>query len=445
MDRDASRTDAAAGAPGRAHLVGFGEKGMSGLAQWLHQRGVAVSGSVDGAGPVVGRPDVPGLRLHAGHGPGARVPASARLLIHAPSVPPQHPARLRAARLGVPQASMPGVIGSWLRRKVGVAFVGPRPAGLAAAMVGWTLDRAGRDPSVILGTSSPQLGGAGRSGRGPHGLVEVGGSIDPRLFRPTAAVILGWSRRAGDVRRFAETLPAGGFLLAPGRDEDLRRALEGWQGPVEWFSTRRRGSCWRGADLREERGRYRFRAFRRGRFVVEVRLAVPGRGAVRAALAAVAACTRLGVGPAAIKEGLEEFAGVARHLENRGSYRGATLIDDEARTGRGVARALADCRRIFGPRRLVAALGPGPAPRGPGEVGRLARALGLADRAWLIGGPPGLGEAVGARLVAGSDEAIRELGQFLEPGDVLVTLGAGDVGVVADAFSRRIPGDRPGR
>jgi len=457
MDRDDSRTDAAAWSPGGAHLVGLGETGMAGLAQWLLQRGVVVSGSPDGAGPVIDRAGPSSSRPHAGHGHGhgrrsaGRVPASTRLLIHAPAVPAHHPDRLRAARLGVPQASLTAALGRWLRPAVGVAFVGPRAAGLAAAMVGWTLERAGLDPTVILNSAAPQLGGAGRAGRGPHGIVEAAGPVAAARLGPTAAVLLGRPAGAGPegdgaVRRLADTLPPAGFLLAAGRSAGLRRALAGRGAAVEWFGLRRRGACWWGADLREDRGRYRFRAFRRGRFVVEVRLAVPGREAVTAALAAVAACTRLGVGAAAIKDGLEEFAGVARHLEPRGSYRGATLIDDRAGTGRAVARALVACRQAFGRRRLVAAFGPGPGPCSPAAAGRLAAALGRADRAWIVGGPPGLGPAVvGARRVADGAAAIRELGQFLEPGDVLVTLGAGDVGVVADAFSRRLPGDRPGR
>ena len=431
---------------------------MAGLAQLLLRRGVAVSGSSDGPGPADERLRVLGVSVHAGHAP-AHLPKGARLLIHAPGVPVDHPDRLRAARRGVPETSLPGMLGLWVRPRLGVAFLGPRVAGLAAAMVGWTLARAGLDPTVVINSPAPQLGGSGRAGSGPHCVMEVGRLADPGQLGPSAAVAFG--RPAGPVadrdfalRRLAVGLPAGGFLLAPTRHIGLRKALDGLesQAPVEWFSTRRSGSCWWGADLREDRGRYRFRVFRRGRFVVEVTPAVPGRVAVMAALAGVAACVRLGVPTAAIKDGLEEFRGVARHLEPRGSYRGATLVDDGSDSGRSVGRVLSVCRQVHGRRRLLAAFQPGRLFRTTASVDRMACALGRADRVWIVAGP-GSGalltalKAAGmeARGVADVDDAIGELDQHLEPGDVLVTLGAGDVGKVADAFSRRLPGNRPGR
>src|SRR5206468_424162 len=115
--------------------------------------------------------------------------------------------------------------------------------------------------------------------------------------------------------------------LAGAGDEADVPGLEGVE--VERFSLEP-GHAWWGADVREDRGRYRFRAFHRGRFAVEIRLRVPGRHHVLGALAAVAACGRVDLAAPAIKEALEEFDGVSRGFESRGSYRGVTLVDDEA-------------------------------------------------------------------------------------------------------------------
>ena len=110
------------------------------------------------------------------------------------------------------------------------------------------------------------------------------------------------------LRRFVGSIPADGSVLAE-RTEPVAAAMRGVGRGRRVALARAGASAWWGADLREDRGRYRFRAFHRGRFAVEVRLQVPGRRNVLGALAAVAACDRLDVPTPAIKQGLEEFAG----------------------------------------------------------------------------------------------------------------------------------------
>jgi UDP-N-acetylmuramate--alanine ligase len=220
--------------------------------------------------------------------------------------------------------------------------------------------------------------------------------------------------------------------------------------------------------------------------VVEIRLQVPGRRNVLAALAVVAACARLDVPPQVIKQGLEEFTGVSRDFESRGSYRGVTLIDDDGDSPTAVGHTLRLGRRVFGERRIWAVLvAPWTSLSSEARTGYIA-ALALADEVVLARGAtlsmpvrndpvrlanrtkpliplttatgiePGATEAealvgalllagVRARSVASLDDAIMELDRHLEPGDVLVTLGAGDVGTISDAFFRRLPRDRPGR
>jgi UDP-N-acetylmuramate--alanine ligase len=198
--------------------------------------------------------------------------------------------------------------------------------------------------------------------------------------------------------------------------------------------------------------------FYRGRFVTEVALPVAGTRHVLSALAAVAACVRLGLADVEVRDGLEEFAGLARDFEPRGSFRGVTLIDDSSEDAGSVGEALALARRVYGSRRLWAVLA-APGGVGPGEVGRLADALAKADRVLVVPGgnddagdcraeslADGLNAAgVPARWANGLAGAVSELDRHLEPGDVLLTLGAGDVGTIADAFIRRLPRDRPGR
>jgi UDP-N-acetylmuramate--alanine ligase len=200
--------------------------------------------------------------------------------------------------------------------------------------------------------------------------------------------------------------------------------------------------------LREDRGRYRFRVFHQGRFAAEIRLQVPGRANVLGALAALAACDRAEVPTRQIKQALEEFAGVSGGFESRGSYRGVTLVDDDASEPGDVADALALARTVHGRRRLWAVVGASGPPRAA-----MADALAWADRVLVLGGAVDAdawssmlgGAGIAARGAADLDEALSDLDRHLEPGDVLLTLGSGDVGTIADAFLRRLPRDRQGR
>ncbi len=267
------------------------------------------------------------------------------------------------------------------------------------------------------------------------------------------------------VRSVSEQLRGVGSVLAQGHPALVSN------GPpvtgVEWVSLRQ-GSDWWATDLREESGRFRFRIFHRGRYVIEVRLAAFGLRNVVAALSAVAASARLGVSLEAIRHGLETYTGLARDFESLGSYRGVTLVDDESTEPGQLHDVMCLARRIYGRRRLCVAFGD-QNQRGvvkqaePLSVDRRAlTAFAVADKVVIVeeeettppprDAPEGrrlsLAEALNqAGVLAGSARglagAVAELDKRLEPGDVLLTLGAGDVGLIADAFIRRLSRDRP--
>lgn len=454
MDRASSRVaDPSLGQS--AHLVGLGGRGMSGLAQILAQRGFSVSGSAWATDRVAERLRKLGIRVHHGHAPG-HVPRAARLLVYAPDVEREDPERLVALRRGVPQASFPELLTSLSQQGYGIAVAGSRGVSATAAMIGWTLTHAGLDPTVVLGTLAPQLGGWGRMGAGKYCVVEaVEGPNGLAPEAPLAAVVLNMGRehQAGreaqiaTVHKFAASVPAEGFVLGSAHSAAAVRSVQGVAAEVEMFSLSR-GCAWWGADLREDRGRYRFRAFHRGRFVAELRLQVPGKRNVLCALAAVAVCDRLEMPLPAVKEALEEFTGLARGLESRGSYRGVTLVDDEAEEPRAVAEALGVCRQMFGPRRLWSLV----RPEVPAAWAPFAASFAHADCVLVTEAQPGprlAGQGAGsfvdalaaagvpARWAADLEAALAELDRNLQPGDVLLTLGAGDVGKVADALTTR--------
>ncbi len=333
-DREIAAADRRGGAT-PAPLVGDDETLLA-LARWLAGRGAEVAGTPRA------RPGGFGGRVDAGHTPASR-PRLARWLVYASGVPREHPDRLAALRDGVAphtRGSYDEVIRGILRRDVGIAVAGRRPGRVAAAMIGWTLEQAGLDPMILLRGGVPQLGGPVRAGAGRHAvvdLVEAPGFVLGHPPGPGVAVLLDdvGLDESGRLDEAVECVGPSGYVLAgpgmppPPMMEDGRVASVSLE----------RGSTWWGADLREDRGRFRFRVFHRGRFAAEIRLRVPGRASVLSALAALAACDRAEVPTREIKQALEDFAGVSGGFESRGSYRGVTLVGDDAAEPGDVADA----------------------------------------------------------------------------------------------------------
>jgi UDP-N-acetylmuramate--alanine ligase len=426
-----------------AHLVCLDRDGMAGLARWL-------AGEEEGV-TKPSRSLAADTRADPGHDP-LSIPLSARWHFHAPEVPREHPDRLVALRDGVPQATYPELIRDLMGRGVGIAVSGGKQGHVAAAMIGWTLRQVGLDPTLLLRSGGPQLGSRTQLGRGRHAVVDVTETIDSVLDGPpgpAVAVLLDLTRRvdSGVLGRVVECVGPAGYVLAGMRDPSVPLATSVEATRFETMSLER-GSTWWGTDLREDRGRFRFRAFHRGRFAAEIHLRLPGRSSVLSALATVAVCERIEVPTREIKQALEEFAGVSRGFESRGSYRGVTLVDDDSVEALDVAEAVNLARVVHGRRRLWVIF----APAGPPRVDT-ALALAYADHVMIVQAAvdavdwTGMLEEAGvvARHVASLDEALADLDRHLEPGDVLLTLGAGEVGTIADAFLRRLPHDRQGR
>jgi UDP-N-acetylmuramate--alanine ligase len=446
---------------------------LPGLTQALAQVGIRMSGTT-----VPPSPSSALLRrfgVHVGGGRRAHwFPRETCLLVHGEDVGREHSARLGALRRGVEQTTPAGWLRWTLRSRLGVLVAGGREAGVTAAMIGWVLTRAGKDPSVFLEHPSPQLGGWARRGDGAHvvahwpGDPESAAEIGPRLVVLMRVGGDPWDEPASWAkawRRCPDEFAAAGDVLALGHPSLVEpgQALRLDRDRFAWLSLHR-GSQWWGADLREERCGSRFRVFYRGDFVTEVALNVPGKRNVLCALAAVAACIRLEVRAVDVREGLAEFAGVSRDFEPRGSFRGVTLLDDASGELGPVRETVAQARRAFGRRRLWVVFAAPEVPA-PGDLRRFRDALAPADRVLIVPCPEAdVGRAVPAGSGGGSIDltrrlvatgvparweadvagALSELDRHLEPGDVLLTLGAGDVGTIADALIRRLPRVCPG-
>lgn len=444
MDRTALSTSRSDASTESTHLIRLESAGMTALAETLLQSGQSVSASVDsdfGEMPM-DRLKALGLRVHQGHASRNPLP-QARRLIHPIGMPVTNHQRLSALGRNIEQVSMHDALDELLGPFATIAVFGGRIARVAATMIGWILTHSGQDPTLILEAEIPDRLSRGRFGRGTFAVLD----LPPEAIQWTPegtclAVVL-------DVRPTPEEGCSEAFDPAHSMSADravLRLAEAG--GPIELSQASgpkreqlslNEGHDWWGADLRPDRGRYRFRVFYQGEFVLEVKLTCPGRRYVIGALAAIAACRSIDLDIDLIREALEEFQGISRGFDLRGTYRGVTLIDDDAVEASDVAETLSLARMIYGRRRIWAVYSSTSGGSLPGSC------LTSADQVLSLGQCSDPLRDKTARQAADREEALWNLDQHLEPGDVLVTLGAAEMGTIADAFIRRLPRDRQDR
>jgi UDP-N-acetylmuramate--alanine ligase len=470
---------------------------MRSLAKVLLGWGWRISGS-DLSPECVPFPAQAGVQVYQGHA-AAQLAPETDLVIHSDAVPADNPELLRAGEMDVPVQSYFQTLGKLMLDRQGIAVAGTHGKSTTTAMLASLLIEAGHDPTVVFGAAPLGKQSGGRAGRGPLLVVEACEYRANFLhLSPRQAVILGIEPDHFDCydspdqlheafARFARRIPSRGLLLTR---HDCRATREttararcrtqtfGFQAAADWAALNldsHTAGVAAGANGRSsvspgghaglafdsQRGRYAFDLVHGGRKLARVRLRVPGKHNVANALAAAALAWENGVGPAPIVRGLERFAGLRRRLEWLGCWQGVTLLDDYAHHPTEVSATLRAVREMYPGRRIWCVFQPHQASRTAHLLDELAASLQNADRVFVAEifrarePSPRPGEVTAADLaqrirlpdsevpcVHDTDFIFRLLGTRLTPGDVLITMGAGDIRKLSNAFVDRFRQDR---
>ena len=434
------------------HFMGIGGVGISALAYVLHREGWKVSGCDAHPSELARRLGELGVEVRTGHDPAHL--EGVDVLVASNAVPANHPERLAAARAGVPVMARMQVLAGILERGRSIGVSGTHGKTTTTSMIAHVFTELGTDPVVLVGAAVPSLGGNARWGAGRHRIAEVDES-DP-LFAEVAVdlavltnleddhVAAGAARQTyhadyaslrAAARSFAER--AGRVLYNADWDE-LEALTQGLERVGYGFERGR----YRAADLRLEAGGSRFVLTHDGDPLVEVELAVPGRHNVENAVAALATAHLEGLDPALAARALAGYKGAARRFQTTGHLRGAWVVDDYAHHPTEV-RATLEAARATG-RRVRVVFQPHRYLRTQQMWARFAEALRGADEVWVLDvyaaseePIPGVsGALIADRLrelgherarFAGWDEVRRTLAASAEAGDLILTMGAGDV------------------
>lgn len=445
-----------------AHLIGAAGAGMSALANVLVEEGWKVTGS-DLNPAEAGLPKE--ALVYTGHR-GEHVADDTGLVVYSDAIDADNEERRRAWQLGVRQFSYPRMLGLLMQSRHGVAVAGTHGKSTTTAMVAEILVQAGMDPTVIGGGAPLNGSSGGRHGTGPHLLVEACEYHRNFLHLcPKQAVITGVEldhvdcfSSVGEVEAafaaFAARLPQTGSLLVSEQCSISRRVAQLAKCGSQTFGFSD-SADWRAINLAQEEGYHCFDLRCPGGEITGIRLRVPGRHNASNALAAAGLAAAVGASHRAIAEGLNAFEGLKRRLERVGTWNGAVWYDDYAHHPTEVRAVLLTIRQMFPSRRIWCIFQPHQLSRARHLLDEFADSLQNADCVAIA-------EVFAAREPGGADchqaamalaQRAREGGVQVQPshtllalaeelehqltlGDVLLTLGAGDIRKVWNATRR---------
>ena len=442
----------------RVHFVGIGGAGMSAIAAVLLARGVEVSGSDLKESRYTARLRQLGARIFIGHRP--ENVEGAGVLVVSSAIPERNRELLRAKELGLEILPRAAMLARIMEQGKGIAVAGTHGKTTTTSMVAMILSQAGWDPTFVVGGELNDVGSNARAGEGEYVVAEADESDGSfLLLKPHAVVVTNVEQDHMDFfgsperlreyfARFVSLVPPEGLVVLCGDDPGSLSLREASKARTVTFGEGEEND-YRFRDLRLEPGGSSFQVHGGAERLGEIRLAVPGRHNVYNALAALALTHSLGVDFASVSAALERFRGVMRRYQGVAEIGGVKIVDDYAHHPSEIvstlqAAALEKRERIvclFQPHRYTrtAALW-----RDFGDAFDLADLVILTD-VYAAGEDPVPGVDGKLILNAVLERHPRKqviyvpkrsmLGEaaarFVRPGDLVLTMGAGDISLCA--------------
>jgi UDP-N-acetylmuramate--alanine ligase len=463
----------------RVHFIGIGGIGMSGIAELLANLGYVVTGSDEKRSSVTERLAKLGVRVDYEHA--AANVGGADVVVVSSAVRPTNPEVIEAVRRHVPVIPRAEMLAELMRLRYAIAVAGAHGKTTTTSMIALMLERAGLDPTAVIGGRLSAFGSNARLGRGELMVAEADESDRSflKLF-PTIAVITNIDHEHlesygsfADLQQafvdFANKVPFYGAVVCAADDGPLAAMLPGMTRRVITYSLENSAADVCATDIAVGPLSASATIHRRVPdsrdpkappvVLGDLKLSVPGRHNLSNALAAVAVGLELGLTFERIATGLAAFRGAERRFEIRGEQNGILVVDDYGHHPTEITAVLAAARGLN--RRIIVAFQPHRYTRTAALSSAFGPALDGADHVVLTdiyaaGEDPIPGvtlEALAAEVRASSARPIEvvpklrdvanTLARIARRGDVVITLGAGSISSVADELIRLLTEGRP--
>jgi len=451
----------------RVHFIGIGGSGMAGIAEVVLNLGYAVSGSDLKTGAATARLAKLGAKVKKGHGAGNV--KGADVVVVSSAVREDNP-EVRAAReQRIPVVRRAEMLAELMRFRYGIAIAGTHGKTTTTSLVAAVLAEGGLDPTFVVGGKVKGANTNARLGTG-HFLVAEADESDASFLHltPMMAVVTNvdadhletyggdFGRLRATFLEFLQRLPFYGLCVACADDPVIKAMLPGIGRPVVTYGLGEADV--RAVSIRAAGAGNDFTVVTADGAREKLHLNLPGRHNVQNALAAIVIARELGVSFAAIRKALAGFQGVGRRCESHGELeiggKRVLVIDDYGHHPREIAATFEALRSAYPKRRLVVAFQPHRYTRTRDLFDDFCEVLAGADallltEVYAAGEAPiahydGRALARGIRERGGTSpvfvETVAELHEALAPvvkkGDVLLTLGAGDIGTLPTRLAR---------
>lgn len=446
--------------PIHVHFIGIGGISMSSLAEILMTNGFPVSGSDMKASELTEHLKNKGARIFIGQR-AENITEDIDLVVYTAAIRKDNPEYTRVLELQIPMLTRAELLGQIMKNyPVPIAVSGTHGKTTTTSMASLVLMEAGKDPTVSVGGILPEIGGNLRLGHSDTFITEACEYTNSFLsFFPKISIILNvdadhldFFKDIDDIRssfhRFALLLPEDGVLIINADTPKTDVVTRDVKCEIITYSLRGNGDYTARDISYDANGCATFTACFRGETVGTFTLHVPGLHNVSNALSVIAMAVRLGIDTAAIQRGFLAFGGTKRRFEHKGSFNGVTVIDDYAHHPTEIKATLTTAR-AYPNKKIWCVFQPHTYTRTKALLPDFAEALSLADHVVLADiyaarekNTIGISSKDLQKLVAGRGTpcdyfpSFEEIQNFLkascQEGDLLITMGAGDVVTVGE-------------
>ncbi len=444
----------------RIHFVGIGGIGMSGIAEVLLNLGYKVSGSDLKAGPTTQRLEKLGGKVSIGHA--AENVADADVVVVSSAVRPDNVEGVEAKKRQIPVIPRAEMLAELMRLKYGVAVAGSHGKTTTTSMIATVLGHAGYDPTVVIGGRLNAIGSNARLGKGDFLVAEADESDGSFLkLSPTIAVITNIDREHLDhyadlaeiqeaFVTFANKVPFYGAAVLCLEDPHVQAIIPRIERRIVAYGLSSQADL-AASDVQFENFGSSYTLQRHGERLGAIRLQIPGLHGILNSMAAAASGFELEISFEKISQALAAFQNADRRFQIKGEKRGVLVVDDYGHHPTEILATLGAARRSTD-RRIVVVFQPHRYTRTVALEEEFTRAFNHAAVLVLLpiyaAGEHPLPGVTAERLAAqinkfghrdvnyaeSFEEAQRILEEKLREGDLLITLGAGDVWKIGDEF-----------
>ncbi len=447
------------------HFIGIGGIGMSGIALTFIHRGYRVTGSDLNGSSVTARLAGEGAEVY--QGPSASNVPRGATVVYSSAVGEENPEMVEARAMGLPVIRRAEALAWLMKGKVPIAIAGTHGKTTTTSLVALMLHRAGYAPSAIVGGIVDAFGGNVLCGEGPHLVAEADESDGTLVnFYPAYSIItnieeehLGFYNDLGEILdtfdRFILNTLCNGKVIYNLDEPNVRNLVQKYKGDVISYSISRPADVFAGNISLHGFGST-FEVLHEGEALGTMELSIPGVHNVAKSLGALAVALKVGIPFETVREAISGYRGVRRRFEVKGLVDDVLVIDDYAHHPTEVAATLHGARNVADGGRLVAVFQPHRYTRTRHLHKRFSGAFASADRLILTdvyGANEPAMEGVDGRMIlrsvleSGQENVeyfpdIRDIPEFLletvNPGDVVITMGAGNISIVAEELVRRL-------